>query len=238
MSDEAVRGFKSAGPRSGDVGAPEGTPGAAAERSDSRVGVAGSLLIAGGLVFFLLNLVAEGTYPHYSVGLDALSDLGGIGANTFFLWNGMLFVTGALLLAAVYLLFYTENQFREVAVGRRARLVGALYLMPGIGAIMVSLFPGNSALGAAGLHAIGAFMAFIFGGISAVYAARLTDGPFRYFSAVLGVIALVSIPASVFTGASAPGLAERLIVYPFVLWAMCFGAYLTGPGPRGRRKGP
>ncbi|MDG6918900.1 MAG: DUF998 domain-containing protein [Nitrososphaerota archaeon] len=207
---------------------PESSPSVGADGGSSRVRVAGSILIAGGLVFFLLNMVAEGTYPNYDVGTYYLSDLGAIGANTYLLWNGMLFTSGVLLLVAGYLLFFTENQFRATAVGGRTTIVGVLYLLPGIGAIIVSLFPGNSSLGAAGMHSIGAFTTFVFGGVSAVYAVRLTKAPFRYFSVVLGVITLVSIPVFVYSGVSVAGLTERLIVYPFVLWAMCFGAYLSG----------
>ncbi|MDG7014118.1 MAG: DUF998 domain-containing protein [Nitrososphaerota archaeon] len=207
---------------------PEPSPPAGADGGSSRVRVAGSMLISGGLVFFLLNTVAEGIYPNYDVGTYYLSDLGAIGANTCLLWNGTLFVSGALLLVAGYSLFYTENQFRATAVGGRASLVGVLYLLPGIGSIIVSLFPGNSSLGAAGMHSIGAFTTFAFGGVSAVYAVRLTKAPFRCFSVVLGVITLVSIPVFVYSGASIAGLTERLIVYPFVLWALCFGAYLSG----------
>ena len=139
----------------------------------------------------------------------------------------MLFLSGVLLLLASYLLFYTENSFRSTAVGRRANLVGILYVLPGIGAMIVSLFQGNSALGAAGLHGFGAMVTFIFGGVSAAYAFRLTKGPFRYFSIVLGLLTLVFIVVFVTSGATLEGLTERLIVYPFVLWSIGFGGYLT-----------
>lgn len=195
--------------------------------NDLRVKAAGSLLLLGGLVFFLLNTVAEGIYPNYNVGSNVLSDLGALGTNTFLLWDGMLFLSGVLLLLASYLLFYTENSFRSTAVGKRANLVGVLYLLPGIGAMIVSLFQENSALGAAGVHGLGAMVTFLFGGVSAAYAYRLTKAPFRYFSIVLGLLTLVFILVFVTSGATLEGLTERLIVYPFVLWAIGFGGYLT-----------
>lgn len=61
------------------------------EGNRSRIVLAGSLLVAGGLVFLLFNTVAEGLYPNYSVASDSLSALGYIGANTSLLWNVQLF---------------------------------------------------------------------------------------------------------------------------------------------------
>ena len=49
----------------------------------------------------------------------------------------------------------------------------------------------------------------------------------RYFSIVLGLLTLVFILVFVTSGATLEGLTERLIVYPFVLWAIGFGGYLT-----------
>lgn len=214
-------------PARGAVSAAGGSSPSHTEGNDRRVKAAGSLLVLGGLVFILLNTVAEGVYPNYNVGSDVLSDLGALGTNTFLLWNGMLFLSGALLILAAYLLFYTENHFRSSAVGRRANYVGILYILPGIGAIIVSLFQENSALGAAGVHGFGAMVTFLFGGISAAYAFKLTKAPFRYFSVALGVLTLAFILVFVMSGASLEGLTERLVVYPFVLWAIAFGGYLT-----------
>ena len=166
----------------------------------------------------MFNTIAEGLYPNYSVATNALSDLGAIGANTFWIWNAQVFVFGAVLLSGMYLLFY-KSQLR-LHVGR-ANLVGTLYVLPGVGAILVSLFQEGSAFPL--LHGIGAILAFLFGGISAVYSYRLIKGPIRYFSVILGIITLVSIPLYVSSAASISGLTERLIVYPYVLWLVCFG---------------
>jgi hypothetical membrane protein len=189
--------------------------------------ISGSLLLCSGLVFFIFNTVAEGIYPNYSVASNALSDLGAIGTNTFFLWNGQLFVSGVLLLLGMYFLFY-KSQFR-LNIGR-ANLVGILYMLPAVAAIIVSLFQENSVVGSVGghnlLHGLGAIIAFVCGGISAVYAYRLTKAPFRYFSIVLGIITLVFVPLFLFSNASISGLTERLVVYPFILWQICFGTYL------------
>lgn len=195
------------------------------EGNRSRIVLAGSLLVAGGLVFLLFNTVAEGLYPNYSVASDSLSALGYIGANTSLLWNVQLFVTGLLLFFGMYILFY-KSQFRYGA--RRSKLTGILFLVLPVGAIIVSLFQGNSVLGV--LHGIASFAAFIFSGVSAIYAYRFTGVPFRYFSLVLGIVTLVMIPVFIISPHNVPGsisgMLERLIVYPIFLWVITFGSYL------------
>jgi len=176
----------------------------------------------------LFNTIAEGVYPNYSVGTNQLSDLG-LGSNTAALWNGQLLVTGLLVLSGMYLLFY-RSQFR---VGlARANRAGVLLMLPGVGAILVSLgiVPalGNpSNFFDALLHVIGAVTAFLFGGISALYAFKLTSAPFRYFSVVLWATTLATLPVYLFTlGVPLSGLLERLVLYPYILWVIGFGSYL------------
>jgi hypothetical membrane protein len=197
------------------------------QTNSKTIQFAGSCLFASGLVFLLFTTIAEAIYPNYSVGSDALSALGAIGTDTFLLWNSQLFVSGVLWLSGMYFLFY-KSELRSFI--RRTNLVGILYLLPAVGAIIVSLFQENSTIGFVGghnlLHIIGAFTAFAFGGISAIYAYKLTKGPFRYFSVLLGVITLISIPLFLYSAASVYGLTERLIVYPSIVWEICFGTYL------------
>jgi len=195
----------------------------------SRVSVAGSCLLASGVVFLLFTTVAEGLYPNYSVASDTLSTLGFIGAKTFFLWNSQLFVTGLLLLLGMYILFY-KSQFRLGI--RRPSLVGILFLLPGVGAILPSLVPGNITNSLGIFHDVGAFIVFILGGISTVYSYKLTNASLRYFSLVLGVVSLVMIPVYIASphhvAGSISGTLERLIAYPYFLWVISFGSYLIG----------
>ena len=44
--------------------------------------LAGPLMLAGGIVNIVLNTIAEGTYPNYSLRTNALSDPGALGAPT------------------------------------------------------------------------------------------------------------------------------------------------------------
>ncbi len=129
----------------------------------------------------------------------------------------MLFVTGLLSLLGIIVLFRSPS----LSIPRRT-LTSVLFMLPPIGIILVSLFPENTILA---VHMFGAFMVFTFGGILDVYAYRFTTPPFRYFSVLLGAI---SFGATFLLGGSliAFGIAERLVVYPLILWYISFGGYL------------
>jgi hypothetical membrane protein len=181
---------------------------------------AGALMISSGLIFIILNTVAESIYPNYSVRTNPLSDLGALGHSTTLLWDGQLFASGLLTLVAVVLLVFRSSlsDFLE------SKPIKLLYLLPPMGTLIVSLFPENSLLA---VHSLGALIAFVFGAISAIYAYRFTKSPFRYFSVALGIISLVAIPFLGDTSLLGFGGIERLVVYPYTIWGIAFGAYLT-----------
>lgn len=181
---------------------------------------AGIFLISSGIVFTIFNTIAEAIYPAYSVRTDALSDLGALGRSTTLLWDGQLFVCSALSFAGLYLLVY-RSSISEFLEGRAVRI---LYLLPPVGSFIVSLFPENSILA---LHTLGTFIVFVFGAISAIYAFKFTKSPFRYFSLLLGVISLVAIPLLADSSLLGFGGMERLVVYPYIVWGIAFGSYLT-----------
>jgi hypothetical membrane protein len=187
---------------------------------DTRL--AGALLASSGVVFMLLNTVAESIYPDYSVRTDALSVLGGTGQSTTLLWDGQLFVSGVLAALGVYLLL-SRGAVPQLA---KRRLVKVVYLLPPAATIVVSLVPWNTVIA---VHTLAAFTTFLFGGISAIYAFRFTRPPFRFLSVILGSVALLSLPfllqSSSYLGF---GGFERLVVYPVVLWQIAFGAYWMG----------
>lgn len=178
----------------------------------------GASLFAGGLVFVIFNTIAESIYPGYNVGHDALSNLGAIGVNTRFLWDGQLFVSGLLSLIGVALFFFRS---KALDISRR-NVVSIFYILPTLGAITVSLFPENYNTT---VHTIGAFITFVFGGIIAIYSGRFIKSPFRYFSIILGLITLISL-SQISNSALGFGEVERLVVYPVVLWELTFGTYL------------
>jgi len=187
-------------------------------------GTAGALLLLAGTVNIIFNTVSEGIYPSYNLGKDALSDMGAIGSKTFLLWNGQLLVTGILSLVGVVLFLRSS----ALPIPNR-RLAWALYLIPPLGEIVVSLFPENSILA---VHATGAFMVFIFGGLGAIYAYKFTKVPFRYLSALLGAASLLAILLFGIPSVIGFGIAERLVVYSFSIWVISFAGYLMS-GPSG-----
>jgi hypothetical membrane protein len=181
---------------------------------------AGALLLSGGIIFTLVNTIAEAVFPGYSVRTNALSDLGALGHSTTFLWDGQLFLCSVLSFSGMYLLVFRSS----LAEFFESRPIRFLYLLPSVGSLIVSIFPENSVLA---IHTIGALISFLFGAIIAMYTFRFTKSPFRYFSLLLGVISLIAIPLLGDPSLLGFGGMERLVVYPNILWGVAFGAYLT-----------
>ena len=95
--------------------------------------------------------------------------------------------------------------------------------------------------------------AFLFFNVQAIASSRLVAGPMAAISVLAGVVGLVFVGIMVIGDAGDPavfgpighGGAERMIVYPVMLWLLAFGGYLMGrqrvdgaPGSssRGRRR--
>ncbi len=146
--------------------------------------------------------------------------MGALGRNTTLLWDGQLFIASLLGLFAVTLLLFRRST-SEYLQGLPIRI---LYFLPCMGLIIVSLVPDNTILA---LHSLGALMTFVFGAISAIYAYRFTKAPFRYFSLLLGIVSLVAIPFLGDPSILGFGGIERLVLYPYTIWGIAFGAYLT-----------
>ena len=74
----------------------------------------------------------------------------------------------------------------------------------------------------------------MFFNVEALAAATLVSGPMRWVSVVAGMVGLAFVVLMVIGDAGNPGLfgplghggAERMIVYPSMLWMMAFGGYL------------
>ncbi|HZW57441.1 MAG TPA: DUF998 domain-containing protein [Nitrososphaerales archaeon] len=175
-------------------------------------------MLSAATIFVIFNTIAEGSFPDYNTGTNALSNLGAIGSPTRSLWDGQLFIVGVLGTLGMFILFRSP----ALKINNKS-LTSIVYLLPNVGSILVALFPENFI---PIVHAPAAFMVFIFGGISAVYAYRFTSAPFRYFSVLMGITALASIVATIIGAPLGFGLLERLIVYPYVIWGLAFGAYL------------
>lgn len=176
---------------------------------------AGAGLFAGAAEFLTLMVAAESIAPDYSMKDNAISDLG-VGT-TAVLFNASIVIAGLLTLAAAYLYYRAEGQ----------RLVAFPLLLAGIGGVGVGLFPETT--GAP--HALSAFVAFVFGNLTAILAYRVERPPLRFVSPILGVMGLVALvlaTSGTYLGLGFGGM-ERMIVYPFLLWAVAFGGSLMTP---------
>ncbi|MFI5845277.1 DUF998 domain-containing protein [Catenuloplanes sp. NPDC051500] len=200
---------------------------------------AGAALIAGGGVFFAAEFIAAAAWtdPPYSYTHHFISNLGVHGPVTAFdqfmysplawVMNTGFILFGVLTLGGVLLL-------RGLPGRRRVVMIGTAVLLAA-GGVLVGLFPGSGDDGTADYHGLGALLAFVFGNVLAVLIGRahrflgITRGLGRTLVAC-GVLGLLSIGAFAGTLASGAGiligLAERGIIYPFLIGFIVVGAAL------------
>jgi hypothetical membrane protein len=189
------------------------------ERSRISLWVPGVLLFILAAGFMTAIMAATSMAPNYNVQGGAISDLGVFG-ETAAIFNGALLAVGALNIASGYLLYRSHG---------RAWML-AIYLLAGLGAIGAGLIPLNTS----DLHGIFALVAFVFFNLEALGSAALVTGPMRWVSIVAGLVGFVFVVIMVIGDAGNPGVfgpighggAERMIVYPAMLWMMAFGGYL------------
>lgn len=192
----------------------------------NRLNVAGALFFIAGTLILLGIVTAEATYPGYSVSQNYISDLGGATGGAIMqpagtILDATLVVGGLLIIGGAYAL--------HRALDKRAfpSALPLLIALAGIGSVGVGIF--NETFGI--IHWLLSGLTFIAGGFAAVAAFNQQKAPLRYFSVILGIIALVFAigpyvtPAVAFLGV---GGAERWVVYPIVLWLIGFGGYLMG----------
>lgn len=201
--------------------------------------LAGVLAFVAAVQWILGVIVAEATYPNYSISQNFLSDLGatcpnGAGTSPCFIvqpssliFNTILSLLGLLTLASAYLIHRT--------VGKR--LFPTFFGLWGLGALICGIFPETIIL----VHELGALVAFMSGGIALLVAYRLgldMSKTFRYASIILGVLALAALIPVIFSiiippfirwnndFGIGPGGMERVVAYPITLWELAFGTYL------------
>ncbi len=211
--------------------------------------LAGASIFVGTVWLIISVVVAEALTPDYSVSKETISGLG----TPFFsltctaipaclapiqpasiIFVSSLFILGSLLLFSAHLLRRTLNH---------GKFVLALYVLAVawllVGASYIPIYAGFSSdvvlTAAVGVHASGAFPLFVLTPLAAIYTSRLTKAPLSYLSIILGAVSLAALLGTVivqFFSANYFGLGvggmERLVMYPFLLWMVGFGAYLTG----------
>ena len=190
--------------------------------------------------------IAEGLTPGYSVSNEAISGLGspifsGIcndvpscvppiqPASAIFVFakflNGILWLwSGSILRSATG---HRRFALSISVVGIANILVGASCLPFYLGGTSA-----NVVAAAGAVHVAGALTTFVLAPIAALSAYRFTRAPLRYFSLVLGAFSLAAnflwLTGNYF-GMGYGGM-ERMVAYPLYLWAVGFGAAITG-GP-------
>ncbi|HEX5588957.1 MAG TPA: DUF998 domain-containing protein [Candidatus Limnocylindrales bacterium] len=192
-------------------------------RAVSRAGIrlAGLLLFVLAAQFMTVIMLAASMAPGYDVAGGAISDLGTI-PETAMLFNVSLVVVGMLNLAGGWLLYRSTGRGWILPV----------FAIAGLGAAGAGVFPLNSS----DLHGLFALVAFLFFNIQALASASLVTGLMRWVSLGAGLLGMAYVVimvvgdsgnAAVF-GPIGHGGAERMIVYPAMLWMMAFGGYLMG----------
>ena len=183
--------------------------------------LAGLALFLEAALFMTVIMLGASMAPGYDVQAGAISDLGVI-PQTALLFNAALVLTGILNVVAGVLL----------ARDGAGRWLLGLFVAAGIAAIGAGLIPlDRSELH--GLFALGAFVGF---NLQAIVASRLAVGPMAAISVIAGVVGLGFVGLMVLGDAGDPavfgpighGGAERMIVYPVMLWLLGFGGYLMG----------
>ncbi len=171
--------------------------------------LSGLLLALGTLFFAVALLYCELSYPNYSYSKNFISDLGLGGTAGIF--NAAAILTG-LLLVAVGALLSTKKPFG---------LTGFLLGLSGIGVAGVGLFPETTWP----LHLVSAHLAFFLGPLAAISSFKTSKPTIAYLSAVLGTLSLfagILLISGMDFELGLP-IMERIVVYPFMLWALVYG---------------
>ena len=188
----------------------------------------GALFIVAAAQFTLCIIIAEATYPGYSVSANYISDLG-IGPSAL-VFNASVFTLGLLILAAIYLQRHNPNQ----------KTLNILLLLMAVAAMGVGIFTKDYTLA----HGAVSSAAFFFAALSAITSHKILPKTLAQISIMLGAMTLTALAlftAGMLTSGSitsttaynsafylglGPGGMERMIVYPALTWLTAYGAHL------------
>ena len=189
----------------------------------------GGLLIALGAVqFAVANAIVQTRYAGYSLLTNYISDLGNTSTSPLHVvFNVSIILLGTLALLGIVLAW---GGFPRGG----SRVVGLfLLVIASVAAILVGLYPENVN---ATVHDTASLMVFLPAGVALVIlSAGMRTGTmwygYRALTLILGAVVLLSLayyaPTQTFGTTWDPGLIERLIVYPILLWAVVAGIHLA-----------
>lgn len=172
-------------------------------------------------LFMTVIMLGASIAPNYDVAGGAISDLGVI-AETAPLFNATLIVFGLLNIAGGWLQHRAERSVVALLVA----------MLAGLGALGAGLFP----LDHGDLHGLSALLAFLFFNVQTAVTALRTRGAMRVFGLVLAALGLGFVVVMIMGDAGNPAIfgpighggAERMIVYPPMLWLLTYGGSLMG----------
>ena len=184
-----------------------------------RTRTPGILLFVLAAGFLTVIMLAASIAPDYDVVGGAISDLGVI-PETALVFNVSLVAVGVLNVIGGYLLFRTHGHTWLLGIS----------VLAGLGAAGAGLVP----LDRSDLHGLFALVAFLCFNVQAIASATIVTGPMRVLSILAGMVGLAFVVIMVIGDAGNPavfgpighGGAERMIVYPAMLWMLAFGGYL------------
>lgn len=191
-------------------------------RAVPRTVPAGAAMIALGVVQFAVAMaVVQYEYPGYSDVANYISDLGNTATSPWHVvFNVSIILLGLLAFAGVLLTW-------EGFPSGGSRVIGLpLVLIASVAAILVGVFPENVN---PPVHDLVSLLVFAPGGLALVLLAggmhaRTSWHWLRAPSAALGLVTLVSLAYYVPTQANnstwGPGLVERFIVVPILVWGV------------------
>jgi len=189
----------------------------------------GGVLIAVGVVQFAAAMAwVQSQYAGYSLLANYISDLGNTSTSpAHVVFNVSIMVLGACAFLGILLAW---GGFPRGG----PRVVGLFFLLiASIAAILVGVYPENVN---GSVHDFVSLMVFLPGGLALVllsFGMRQTSlwNGYRGFSLILGFVTLLSLayyaPTQAFNTTWDPGLIERLIVYPILLWGFVAGIHLA-----------
>jgi len=189
----------------------------------------GGVLIAVGVVQFVAAMaVVQSRYSGYSLLTNYISDLGNTSTSPLpLVFNISILLLGVFAFLGIFLSWAGFPRGGPRVVGL------FLLLIASVAAVLVGLFPENVN---PPVHDFVSLMVFLPGGLALVILSagmreRTLWSSYRGFSVALGVITLASLayyaPTQTFSTTWDPGLFERLIVAPILLWGFVAGLHLA-----------
>lgn len=190
--------------------------------------MAGILLVIGGIMYIIAINIGESLFMGYSIANNSLSDIGGMlpliqpAATIFNLVNILL---GILILSSAYLILKSGG----------CRLFSSCLAIFGFCIAALGIFPEYTH----SIHGIFAAIAFLSGSFALIFSYRLgINIPMTIVGIILGLIALITTISPLIFGIGpnnpldifGKGGAERLIIYPIILYLTALGGYLSARG--------